>query len=137
MSATHHGGITEYNAHNLYGLAMLKVTSHAMANVRQKRPFVLTRSAFLSAGVYNYLVIVIVTTTTTATSACCYCYICLSLPPLIVFIIPLDLCRQIRCEVDWRQRRRLGGFTRLHRRDPRYEFIRYSHGRSRHLRVLG
>ena len=85
MSATHHGGITEYNAHNLYGLTMLKVTSHAMANVRQKRPFVLTRSAFLSAGVYSYCY----DYDYYCYSCCCDCYICLLLLLLLLQLLYL------------------------------------------------
>jgi alpha-D-xyloside xylohydrolase len=50
VSATHYSNISDYNVHNLYGLTEQIATHEAMANIRNKRPFVLTRSSFLSSG---------------------------------------------------------------------------------------
>ena len=52
-SATHYGGVLEYNVHNMHGLYEARATYNALANIRKQRPFVLSRSTFpgsVSAG---------------------------------------------------------------------------------------
>ncbi|KAI4862569.1 glycoside hydrolase family 31 protein [Hypoxylon rubiginosum] len=50
-NATHHGGILEYDVHNLYGHQILNATYHALINIfLTKRPFIIGRSQFAGSG---------------------------------------------------------------------------------------
>ncbi|KAI0837099.1 glycoside hydrolase family 31 protein [Hypoxylon sp. FL0890] len=50
-NATHHGGILEYDVHNLYGHQILNATYHALLNILPtKRPFIIGRSQFAGSG---------------------------------------------------------------------------------------
>ncbi|KAI2622431.1 glycoside hydrolase family 31 protein [Hypoxylon sp. NC1633] len=50
-NATHHGGILEYDVHNLFGHQILNATYHALLNVfPTKRPFIIGRSQFAGSG---------------------------------------------------------------------------------------
>jgi alpha-D-xyloside xylohydrolase len=52
-SATQYGNHTVYNTHNLYGLTEQIATNTAMTTIRAKRPFILSRSSFLSTGKHS------------------------------------------------------------------------------------
>jgi alpha-glucosidase (family GH31 glycosyl hydrolase) len=45
--------VTDYDAHNLYGLTEQIATNKALTDIRGKRPFLLSRSSFLSTGVHS------------------------------------------------------------------------------------
>ncbi|CAA6671386.1 unnamed protein product [Spirodela intermedia] len=49
-SATHYGGVLEYNAHSLYGFSQAVATRRALQGLQGKRPFILTRSTFVGSG---------------------------------------------------------------------------------------
>ncbi|KAI1392968.1 glycoside hydrolase family 31 protein [Hypoxylon trugodes] len=50
-NATHHGGIREYDVHNVYGHQILNATYHALLNIfPTKRPFIIGRSQFAGSG---------------------------------------------------------------------------------------
>ena len=53
VDSVHHGGITEFNSHNLYGAQNCKTTFNSLLEIYpERRPFILTRSC--SAGSGNY-----------------------------------------------------------------------------------
>ncbi|KAJ8925244.1 hypothetical protein NQ315_001431 [Exocentrus adspersus] len=51
MSAKHYGGL-HYNIHNLYGFTEAIVTSFALAEIRDTRPMIISRSTFPGHGHY-------------------------------------------------------------------------------------
>ncbi|RYY85132.1 hypothetical protein EON63_07980 [archaeon] len=53
-SSAHYNNVTMYNTHNLYGLTEQMATYNALYAIRnQQRPFVLSRSSFVSTGVHS------------------------------------------------------------------------------------
>ncbi|XP_065906865.1 uncharacterized protein [Dysidea avara] len=54
MDAMHHGGVLEYNSHNLYGLMESIATCSVLESVREgKRCFVISRSTFPGSGAHT------------------------------------------------------------------------------------
>ena len=53
MSSYHYNNKTVYDMHNLYGLTEQIATNKALADIRQQRPFVLSRSSFISTGAHS------------------------------------------------------------------------------------
>eukprot|EP01006_Ploeotia_vitrea_P029201 TRINITY_DN61783_c0_g1_i1.p1 TRINITY_DN61783_c0_g1~~TRINITY_DN61783_c0_g1_i1.p1 ORF type:complete len:752 (-),score=444.51 TRINITY_DN61783_c0_g1_i1:1437-3473(-) len=50
MDCKHHGNLSEYNVHNLFGLMEGIATREALESIYQKRSFVLSRSTFAGSG---------------------------------------------------------------------------------------
>ena len=50
MSAQSYGNVSVYNMHNLYGISEQIATHNGLTEIRNKRPFLLTRSSFLGSG---------------------------------------------------------------------------------------
>ncbi len=50
MDAMHHGGVLEYNAHNLFGLTESVATDLALEKITKKRSLVISRSTFPGSG---------------------------------------------------------------------------------------
>lgn len=51
-NATHADGSLEYNIHNLYGYLQANATYHALKEISEKRPFIISRSTFSGSGAY-------------------------------------------------------------------------------------
>jgi alpha-glucosidase (family GH31 glycosyl hydrolase) len=53
--AIHHGGVYEYNTHNLYGHMECQATYKSLIDIygSRKKPFILTRSSFVGSGKYT------------------------------------------------------------------------------------
>ena len=52
-SGRQYNNVSVYDAHNLYGLTEQIATNKALVDIRRKRPFVLSRSSFLSSGMHT------------------------------------------------------------------------------------
>ncbi|XP_032662560.1 lysosomal alpha-glucosidase-like, partial [Odontomachus brunneus] len=51
MNAKHYLG-SHYNLHNTYGISQAVATNHALIKIRQKRPFIISRSTWVGLGHY-------------------------------------------------------------------------------------
>lgn len=49
ITVSHHDGELEYNLHNLYGLYQIIASYNQLIEIRNRRPFILTRSVSLPA----------------------------------------------------------------------------------------
>ncbi|KAH9947326.1 glycosyl hydrolases family 31-domain-containing protein [Amylocystis lapponica] len=52
-NATHAGGYAELDVHNMFGLMEEKVTHHAVQEILEKRPFLISRSTFSGSGKWS------------------------------------------------------------------------------------
>jgi alpha-glucosidase len=54
VNATHYGGYSEYDTHNIFGAMEEVTTNTALRSVRpNKRPFIIGRSTFAGVGKYS------------------------------------------------------------------------------------
>jgi len=53
VSSYQYGNLSVYDTHNLYGISEQIVTNKALTDIRGKRPFLLSRSSFLSTGKHS------------------------------------------------------------------------------------